>query len=118
MIYHHTSTLRTNLIWMTGVIEVEGKSEGAIHPQLGAVSPVDATLRRALKDFPPVAWFTTRIEIPRVLTGIEMVFVDKKTNEVVDRKYPIDADIANGMALNRVALGFPLDRVAVVRWPE
>ena len=24
-VYHHTSTLRTNLIWMSGVIEVEGK---------------------------------------------------------------------------------------------
>ena len=25
-VYHHTSTVRTNLIWMSGVIEVEGKS--------------------------------------------------------------------------------------------
>ena len=32
-VYHHTSTLRTNLIWMSGVIEVEGKSKGVFHPQ-------------------------------------------------------------------------------------
>lgn len=30
--YHHTSTLRTNLIWMAGVIEVEGRSGPVIHP--------------------------------------------------------------------------------------
>jgi hypothetical protein len=25
VVYHHTSTLRTNLLWMSGVIEVEGR---------------------------------------------------------------------------------------------
>ena len=31
IIYHHTSTLGTNLIWMSGVIELEGKSPPVIH---------------------------------------------------------------------------------------
>ena len=26
VVYHHTSTLRTHFIWMSGVIELEGKS--------------------------------------------------------------------------------------------
>jgi hypothetical protein len=53
-VYHHTSTLRTNLIWMSGVIEVEGKSKGVLHPQIGEIR-TDAKVRRALKDFLPVA---------------------------------------------------------------
>ena len=36
-VYHHTSTLRTNLIWMSGVIQIEGKSAGIIHPQLARI---------------------------------------------------------------------------------
>ena len=79
-VYHHTSTLRTNLIWMSGVIEVEGKSKGVFHPQLGEIR-TDAKVRRALKDFPPVAWFTTRIAVPRVLTSSEIVFVERVTGE-------------------------------------
>lgn len=33
VVYHHTSTLRTNLLWMSGVIELEGQSRRpAFHP--------------------------------------------------------------------------------------
>jgi len=89
-VYHHTSTLRTNLIWMSGVIEVEGKSKGVFHPQLGEIR-TDAKVRRALKDFPPVAWFTTRIDVPRVLIGSEIVIVDQGTarNWSVENRMPI-----------------------------
>ena len=65
-VYHHTSTLRTNLIWMSGVVQVEGRSEGAFHPDLGEIK-TDELMRRACKEFPPVAWFTTRIKIPECL---------------------------------------------------
>jgi hypothetical protein len=30
-LFHHTSTLRTNQLWMSGVIQVEGKSGPVIH---------------------------------------------------------------------------------------
>jgi hypothetical protein len=115
-VYHHTSTLRTNLIWMSGVIQVEGKSEGAFHPQLGKVR-TDATMRRPLKDFPPVAWFTTHIEVPKVLMVHEMVFVDKVTGEPI-RRMEIGLEISNAYALQRLALGFPVASIPAVPWPE
>ena len=59
-VYHHTSTLRTNLIWMSGVVQVEGQSDGVLHPQLGRID-TDARIRRELRDFPPLAWFTSQI---------------------------------------------------------
>jgi hypothetical protein len=115
-VYHHTSTRRTNLIWMSGVIEVEGKSKGVFHPQLGEIR-TDAKVRRALKDFPPVAWLTTRIEVPRVLIGSEIVIVDQGTGEELERRKP-NADIANALSLNRIALGFSIADVPVEPWPE
>ena len=88
-VYHHTSTLRTNLIWMSGVIEVEGKSKGVFHPSSARSAPTPRCA--ALKDFPPVAWFTTRIDVPRVLIGSEIVIVDQGTarNWSVENRMPI-----------------------------
>lgn len=60
-----------------------------------------AKVRRALKDFPPVAWFTTRIDVPRVLIGSEIVIVDQGTGEELERRKP-NADIANVLSLNRI----------------
>lgn len=115
-VYHHTSIIRTNLIWMSGVIQVEGQSKGALHPKLGEIK-TDASLRRALRDFPPVAWFTTRIDIPKCLIESRFVAVDKDTGE---RIMEIDANVAqaNAIALNRVALGFPIADIPVIPWPE
>lgn len=114
-VYHHTSTLRTNLIWMSGVIQVEGKSEGAVHPVIGKIV-TDATARRAMKDFPAVAWFTKRIEVPRILTGSTLYATDKKTGEL--REFKISDGEVNAIALNRVALGFPLSDTTIRPWPE
>lgn len=114
-VYHHTSTLRTNLIWMSGVVQVEGKSEGVLHPQLGEIK-TDALVRRSLIDFPPVAWFTTRIDVPRCLISTRISFVRKGTGEIATMD--LDAEIANAMALNRVALGFRIADVPVVPWSE
>lgn len=114
-VYHHTSTLRTNLIWMSGLIEVEGKSEGVFHPQLGEIK-TDALARRSMTDFPPVAWFTTNINVPHVLTNARFFTQDKVTG----RKKGIDigSGVANAIALNRVALGFRIADIPVVPWPE
>jgi len=114
-VYHHTSTLRTNLIWMSGVIQVEGKSDGAFHPALGKIV-TDAAARRAMKDFPAVAWFTKRIEVPRVLTGSALFATDKKTGEL--REFKVSDGEVNAISLNRVALGFAISETPVVPWRE
>jgi hypothetical protein len=78
VIYHHTSTLRTNLIWMSGVIELEGKSPPVTHPRLGEIR-TDPFARRAMKDFPALAWFTTGITVPASIVKSVMRFVNKDT---------------------------------------
>ena len=113
-VYHHTSTLRTNLIWMSGVVQVEGKSEGAFHPHLGEIK-TDSLMRRACEEFPPVAWFTTRIEIPECLIRSALFFI-KETGEKKEIK--IDTKISHAMTLNRVALGFRIADISVIPWPE
>ena len=114
-IYHHTSTLRTNLIWMSGMIDLEANKKSVLHPQLGEIG-TDALMRRSMREFPPVAWFTRRIEIPNVLIVSVLYFEDKKTGEV--RRIEVGTEIAHGMSLNRVALGFPLADIDVTPWPE
>ncbi len=114
-VYHHTSTLRTNLLWMSGVVQVEGKSEGAFHPQLGEIR-TDALARRGLEDFPPVAWFTRRIDVPNCLLRGAFLVEDKDTGQ--RREISRSQDLSNAVALNRVALGFPVADIPVVPWPE
>lgn len=114
-VYHHTSTLRTNLIWMSGVVQVEGKSEGVFHPQLREIK-TDALARRALKDFPPVAWFTTLIDTPKCLIDAVYFTVNKETGEKKEIK--VDIETAHAIALNRVALGFQTSDIPVLPWPE
>lgn len=115
MAYHHTSTLRTNLIWMAGVIEVEGRSGPVIHPQLGELK-LNANLRRAMRDFPPLAWFTTRIEVPNCLLRSSLMLQDKSTGAT--REVARDPRLANAIALNRIALGFPVAAIPVVPWRD
>lgn len=115
MVYHHTSSLRTNLIWMSGVIEVEGKSKGVFHPQLGEIK-TDASLRRGLKDFPAVAWFTKRIEVPKCLQSKTLLYQSKDTGET--KELHLDEMMSNGIALQRIALGFPVHAIDVIPWPE
>src|ERR1044071_4471547 len=84
LIYHHTSILRTNLIWMSGVIDLEGRSKGAVHPILGEVE-TNGALRRKMTDFPALVWFTSRIEVPKCLIASEIVFTDNTTGNVKAR---------------------------------
>jgi hypothetical protein len=114
-VYHHTSTLRTHLIWMSGVIEVEGKSPPVLHPQLGTIH-MDVLARRAMRDFPPVAWFTTQISVPRCLLTANVFGVDKSSGEKIEIR--LDADVKNALALNRIAIGFPISNIPVIPWPK
>ncbi|MBR1290129.1 hypothetical protein JQ568_12165 [Bradyrhizobium ottawaense] len=117
IVYHHTSTLRTNLLWMSGVIEVEGQGAEAHHPQLGVIKN-DVLRRRAMQDFPPLAWFTSEIAVPSCLRNTKLYFTDKTTGEP---RYEDDAagKLSDVIALNRVALGFRLsDCPTIVKWSE
>jgi hypothetical protein len=114
-VYHHTSTLRTNLIWMSGEIDVEGNQKKVLHPQLGVIG-TDASLRRPMADFPAVAWFTRNLNIPKVLIVSKLYFEDKNTGAI--KPMEVGTEIAHGMSLNRVALGFPLAEINVTPWPQ
>ncbi len=114
-VYHHTSTLRTNLIWMSGVIQLEGQSEGVFHPALGEVL-TDVSYRRPCLDFPPLAWFTTRTEIPGCLVVSQIVTVDKDTG--ARNHIDLKPEESNAVSLDRVALGFPVSEIPIVPWSE
>jgi hypothetical protein len=111
-VYHHTSTLRTNQLWMSGSILPEGTMPPVVHPRLGRVH-TDASIRRPMKDFPALAWFTRRIEIPRCLqaTQIRLAMPDGSLHAVDS-----NADMANAFALNRFAIGFRLADLDLARW--
>jgi len=120
VIYHHTSTLRTNLIWMSGVIQLEGHSKGAQHPVLGEIL-TDVSARRPCVDFPPLAWFTSEIRVPNVLLDIGMIAQPEEGGDPqrIDHLFGADArTMTNGLALHRVALGFPIDQNVFMRWAE
>jgi hypothetical protein len=114
--YHHTSTLRTNLIWMSGVIEVEGRGQFPMHPQLGRITS-SPFLRRDFKDFPPLAWLTLRREVPNCLRNIRLILSRADTGEhIADEQ--MGSQISNALALHHVALGFQIDEVHLVHWPR
>jgi hypothetical protein len=113
-VFHHTSTLRTNMLWMSGKILPEGQMPPVLHPHLGPIG-TDALLRRAMVDFPPLTWFTTRISVPNCLVLKELHFQNKDGSVF---SVPIDRPVANGIALNRFAIGFRVADIPVVPWPE
>jgi hypothetical protein len=115
-VYHHTSTLRTNEIWMSGKIKLEGQQPPAVHPKLGKIT-TNANLRRSMRDFPPLAWFTARISVPRCLVESVMLFRDEKTGEVI-KKVRLGERESNAMSLHRIAIGFPVSAIPVVPWPD
>ncbi|MEG3089477.1 hypothetical protein [Sphingomonas sp. PB4P5] len=114
-VYHHTSTLRTNLLWMSGVIEVEGKGGAALHPNFGKIE-LNANLRRRMNDFPPLAWFTTQVSVPNCILKAGIQFYDKTTGE--PRDLPVDPRLPNAVALQRVAIGFPIADIPVLPWKD
>ncbi|MCO6415130.1 hypothetical protein JYK14_02925 [Siccirubricoccus sp. KC 17139] len=84
-----------------------------IHPQLGEIR-TDANLRRTMRDFPPLAWFTTKIDVPRTLLHSSFLLEDKITGQL--REVTRDPRLVNAIALNRVALGFPIASIPVIPW--
>jgi hypothetical protein len=116
-VYHHTSTLRTNLLWMSGHILPEGQGEPALHPQLGKVE-CGAAIRRPFVDFPPLVWFTTQTTVPQCLLQTDLVFrrADGTTFSVGDLGTGLsEADRSNVIALHRLALGFRIADIAVTQ---
>jgi hypothetical protein len=67
---------------MSGVIDVEGRPKRATHPLPGEVGAAPS-LRRAFEDFPPLAWFTTRIEVPSCLVRYILVAIDRQIGEPI-----------------------------------
>jgi hypothetical protein len=114
--YHHTSTLRTNQLWMSGQVLPEGKMPPAFHPQLGQIK-TDAFFRRAMKDFPPAVWLTEEIAVPQCLKSTRLLFVRTDTSEEMG-SLEINEGISNAIALNRVALGFRPGDIGAIRWPD
>jgi hypothetical protein len=115
IVYHHTSTLRTNLLWMSGVIEVEGKGREPLHPHIGVIK-TDVLRRRAMQDFSPVAWLTSEISVPNCLRTMKLCFTDKTTGEL---RYEDEAvgNLSDALVLNRVAIGFRVPECpSIVRW--
>jgi hypothetical protein len=106
---------------MSGVIEVEGSGKPAINPKLGVIEQ-NASLRRAMKDFPPLVWFTSMIDIPNCLLNVGMISINRTTGERIDLSSQLDfgtqKDFANLQALNRIALGFRIADIPVKRWRE
>lgn len=115
MVWHHTSILRTNLIWMSGVIDLEGRSKGAMHPAFGEVM-TSTTMRRPMCDFPALAWFTSDIDVPRCLQHFDMYGIDKVTGQ--PKRLELAPEAAAAMVLNRMAIGFRSADIPVMRWPD
>ncbi|PAY07205.1 hypothetical protein CK489_15515 [Bradyrhizobium sp. UFLA03-84] len=102
---------------MSGVIEVEGAGRVPYHPNIGEIR-TEAKLRRALKDFPPLAWFTSEVAVPNCLRNTQFSFVDNKTGEVKHDERA-GKEVSDALALNRVAIGFRLaDVPSIMPWPE
>jgi hypothetical protein len=107
---------------MSGVIQLEGHTEGlVIHPQIGEIK-TNANLRREFKDFPRLAWFTRRLEVPNVLIKAKMMG-QKPDGTIIDFGRMVDLDkyasrLGNMLALNRLALGFPTESIPVSPWTQ
>ncbi|MCL6741801.1 hypothetical protein LZ518_11750 [Sphingomonas sp. RB56-2] len=114
IIHHHTSTLRTNQLWMSGQVLPEGKMPPAFHPQLGQIH-TDAFFRRPMKDFPPVVWLTEEIDVPKCLISTRVRFTSKDTGKEV-AGLDINEGVANAVALNRVSFGFVAADIGAIRW--
>lgn len=114
--YHHTSILRTNLIWMSGRIELEGQGKPAFHPHMGKHISQSVEARRPCKDFPPLAWFTSRVDVPHCLRRITFSAQNKETGEITT--VDLSDREASAISLRRMALGFRVDEVGLTRWPD
>jgi len=120
VVYHHTSSLRTNLMWMSGVVELEGRGKPAMHPHLKKPIIQETRIRRAMRDFPAVAWFTSEISIPNCLREVQFTFIKPETGQCWRYEHGEDPrKFADAVALQRAAIGFRLaDCPGIVPWPS
>jgi hypothetical protein len=130
VVYHHTSILVTNRIWMDGVLKPDGPGADTVaHPKLEAgVKFGGERTRRACQDFPPLVWFTTRIAIPPCMMNGELIvtFPNGRPDEATLGKVAgvmaeavenlSAADMMNFRMWNRVALGFQIADIPVTPW--
>jgi len=117
LIYHHTSILRTNLLWMAGEILPENHGKKALHPQLGEIDASGTvTLRRKFEDFPPLVWLTTQITVPNCLKDIAIYFVPKDGG--APTRLDLAVDEAAAFSLRRVALGFHAVEIDAIPWQD
>lgn len=114
VVYHHTSVLRTNQLWMSGEIKVEGRMMPVLHPHLGELQ-TDARFRRPMKDFAPVAWFTKQIAVPHCLQVHELAFIQESGER---HTMEIGHQISNAIAMQRFALGFKAANLELTWWPD
>jgi hypothetical protein len=76
-----------------------------------------------MMDFPPVAWFTTEIAIPKCLTNMTLLLKHNDTGEVIGENDFEDFGLtgraaADALALDRLALGFNIKDIPVMPWPD
>jgi hypothetical protein len=107
LVYHHTSTLRTNLIWMSGYLQTEDQCRPPLHPTLGLLQQ-NPLYRRKMVDFPPLVWFTSHREVPGCLRNMTL-----RVGDTIEHH---QGDVTDFIALHRIALGF--SKTHFVRWPE
>jgi hypothetical protein len=98
-----------------GAIEIEGQQEAPLHPQLGIIY-TGLRFRRPCKDFAPVAWFTTEISVPKCLVQSSLFLKKEDSSETLE--IPMSKVLSNGIALHRIALGFPASEIPVKPWPH
>jgi hypothetical protein len=132
IVYHHSSVVAQNLMWMQGELLPGGPEPVEVpHPRIAhfRIGGAEAE-RRACKDFPPLVWFTSRIKIPaclRKLTKLVIYAKDQSVFEseefqrdlaILDEEYRklSTEDLTNAYRWNRTALGFPLTSIPAVRW--
>lgn len=111
MVYHHTNTMRTNQIWMDGYLLREGEQKNAVGPG-GMVIQSPLEERRACIDFPPLVWFTTRIDVPKCIQTEPILFNKDGSRAEIDKKF------LRFIKGDSVAIGFRAHEIPVVPWPE
>lgn len=86
-----------------------------MHPNLGVINS-NFNLRRGGVEFPKLAWFTRNVETPKCLILNTIAFVDKETGKTVE--LPTSSLAGNGIALNRIAIGFSISEHGLTPWPD
>jgi len=114
MIWHHTSILRTNHLWMSGFILREGENPPVIHPHIGNLHS-DAGFRRPMKDFPALVWLTRSIEVPGCLLS-GTILMTSPDGEVY--RHELTKNESAALSLRRLALGFDPYDVGAIAWRD